>query len=238
MQVKFKKNMKKLLLLSAVSLFGALNAQQTKFGLKGGYALSNLESKELDNMFEDFGVRGSNQAKSGYFVGAFVEHKLNDKFAVQGEVQYANLGGQIEAKFDEGGIKYTLQDKFHFNQIIIPIAAKYFITSDLAVYGGPSVAFSTGYESKITIKDSNIPSEFNNDINTAISQLEADQNKALKEELKSTNFNIFVGGEYQFYKALFIDARYSFGLTNYEKNPVDNSKTRMNYLQIGLGYKF
>ena len=88
--------MRKLFLVGALALFGAVNAQQTKFGLKAGYALSSINSKVLEEILEDeFGVNGDNKSKSGFFVGAFVEHKLNEKFALQGEVQYANLGGQV-----------------------------------------------------------------------------------------------------------------------------------------------
>ncbi|SIS87214.1 Outer membrane protein beta-barrel domain-containing protein [Kaistella chaponensis] len=235
--------MKKVLLIGAIALFGALNAQQTKFGLKAGYALSNIVSQELEESLEDeFGGSSNNNSKSGYFIGAFVEHKLNDKFAIQGEAQYANLGGQFEVKYDEtaGGlnIKFTLQDKLNFNQILIPISAKYFVIPQLAIYGGPSVAFNAGYKSELKFKDHNIPSEFMGEINQELSALEKEQDDLLKESLKSTAFNIFFGGEYTFYKGLSVDARYTVGLTNYIKDPVDGEELKMNYLQVGLGYKF
>lgn len=228
--------MKKILFVGALAFFGAVNAQQTKFGIKAGYALSKIQSEELDNSFE--GLSAENKSKSGYFIGVLVEHKLTDKFALQGEVQYANLGGQFEIKFNEQGINATVQDKFDFNQIIIPISAKYFATPQLALYAGPSIAFSTGYKSDVTIKDSNIPAEFLSGAEAGFAELETQQDKAFEDELKSTNFNLFFGGEYTFYKSLFFDARYTVGLSNYEKNSVNDSKTTMNYFQVGLGYKF
>ena len=39
--------MKKIIFLGAVALFGVMNAQSTKFGIKGGYSLSTLQ-KESD----------------------------------------------------------------------------------------------------------------------------------------------------------------------------------------------
>lgn len=235
--------MRKLFLVGALALFGAVNAQQTKFGLKAGYALSSINSKVLEESLEDeFGVNGDNKSKSGFFVGAFVEHKLNEKFALQGEVQYANLGGQVEAKYNETvdgeNIKFTIQDKMNFNQILIPISAKYFVTPQFALFGGPSIAFNAGYKSDFKLKDHNIPSEFMGEINDELSDLENTQDEVFEDELKSTNFNIFFGGEYTFYKELSLDVRYTVGLTNYIKKPVDNEELKMNYLQIGLGYKF
>ncbi|MGV8914961.1 MAG: porin family protein [Kaistella sp.] len=231
--------MKKLFLVGAVVLFGTINAQQTKFGLKAGYALSNISSKALeDGLRDEFETAASNKSKSGYYIGGFVEHKITDKFALQGEVQYANLGGQFEVNLDEGDLTATIVDKLNFNQILIPIAAKYYVTPEFALYGGPSVAFNAGYKSELKLKDHNIPSEFMGEINNGLSQLEKQQDAVLEDNLKSTAFNIFFGGEYSFYKGLFFEARYTVGLTEYIKNPIDNEDLKMNYLQLGLGYKF
>ncbi|WP_262510882.1 hypothetical protein [Chryseobacterium elymi] len=40
------------------------------------------------------------------------------------------------------------------------------------------------------------------------------------------------------YKELFVDACYSFGLINMIKDPVNDEKMKMNFFQLGLGYKF
>ena len=56
--------------------------------------------------------------------------------------------------------------------------------------------------------------------------------------LKSSEFGLFLGTEFTVYKGLFADARYSFGLSNQIKNPEDGEKSKLNFFQIGLGYKF
>jgi opacity protein-like surface antigen len=56
--------------------------------------------------------------------------------------------------------------------------------------------------------------------------------------LKSAEFGLFLGADYNVYKGLFVDARYSFGLSNMIKDPVADEKMRMNFFQIGIGYKF
>jgi opacity protein-like surface antigen len=107
--------MKKILFASALALFTAANAQTT-FGLKGGFALSKLTSNEDLDAFE--GVDGGLKSKAGFYVGALVEHKFNNKFAVQGEVQYANLGGKAEVSMS--GI--TVTENFNLNRIVIPVS--------------------------------------------------------------------------------------------------------------------
>ncbi len=229
--------MKKVLFVGALALFACVNGQQTSYGVKAGYALSAIQSDDLEEALRESGG-GSINSKSGFYVGVLVEQKVNDKFGVQAELQYANLGGQVELTGEDYGLTVTAEDKFNFNQILIPLSAKYYITPQFALYGGPSLAFKAGYKSKITLKDHNIPREFINEINDEIREIEREQNKALDQETKSTAINLFIGGEYNIYNNVFAEARYTFGLTNYFKNAVDNGELKMNYFQIGLGYKF
>lgn len=181
----------------------------------------------------------SKKSKSGYYFGAFVEHKIADKVALQGELQYANLGGTLEGKVDETfdgqNMRFTLVEDINFNQILIPISVKYYATPQFALYAGPSIGFSAGYKSKIKIKDANFSM---GNVSEEIAQLEKEQDETFKESLKSTSINAFVGAEYAVYKGLFVEARYTLGLTNYEKEKVEGSSVKMNYFQAGLGYKF
>ena len=221
--------MKKILLASAIALFAGLNAQTT-FGVKAGYALSNLNSNEDD--FEFGGIEGGMKSKSGFYIGGLVEHKFNNKFALQGEVEYANLGGKAEVQIPGTGI--TLTEKMNLNRIVIPVSARYYATPELAVYGGPYVSFKTNNKVKFEVSGPNAsmvdPSGFRNG--------ERYVEKFLDDSLKSTDFGLFLGADYKVYKGLFVDARYSFGLTNMIKNPVDGEKLKMNFFQIGVGYKF
>lgn len=209
---------------SAIALFAGLNAQTT-FGVKAGYALSKLNSNE-DPEFE--GVNGSMKAKSGFYVGALVEHKLNSKFAIQGEVEYANLGGKVDVGVMPG---VTVTEKLHFNRIVIPVSARYYATPELGLYAGPYVSFKTNIKAKIEVNGAMANPQ-------AVSEGEALLEKTFDSALKSTDFGLFLGADYNIYKGLFVDARYSFGLTNMIKDPVNNEKLKMNFFQLGIGYKF
>lgn len=219
--------MKKILLASAIALFAGLNAQTT-FGVKAGYALSKLNSNEGD--FEFGGIEGGLKSKSGFYIGGLVEHKFNNKFAIQGEVEYANLGGKAEVSLP--GI--TVTEKMNLNRIVIPVSARYYATPELGIYAGPYVSFKTNNKVKFEMSGPNAgmtnPS--------GIAEGERYVERYLNDTLKSTDFGLFFGADYNVYKGLFVDARYSFGLTNMIKNPVDGEKLKMNFFQLGIGYKF
>ncbi|MDP9959886.1 porin family protein [Chryseobacterium lathyri] len=216
--------MKKILLASALAFFAGMNAQ-TKFGVKAGYALSKLTSNEDLDAFE--GASGGLKSKSGFYIGALVEHKLNNKFALQGEVQYANLGGKVEVST----MGITVTEKFNFNRIVVPITARYYATPELGVYAGPFVSFRTSTKVNIDVSGGIANQEVLNAGERALEE-------SFDDNLKSTEFGLLLGADYNIYKGLFVDARYSFGLTNMIKDPVNDEKLKMNFFQIGLGYKF
>jgi opacity protein-like surface antigen len=216
--------MKKILLASALAFCAGMNAQ-TKFGVKAGYALSKLNSNDDLDAFE--GISGGLKSKSGFYVGALVEHKFNNKFAVQGEVQYANLGGKVEVST----MGITVTEKFNFNRIVVPVTARYYATPELGVYAGPFVSFRTNTKVNIDVSGGMANPQ-------AVNEGEQFLEKNFDDNLKSAEFGLVLGADYNVYKGLFVDARYSFGLTNMIKDPVNDEKLKMNFFQIGIGYKF
>ena len=106
----------------AVLAFGFTNAQDSQnmsFGVKGGLNMSNYTGDieiEVDN-------------KIGFFVGGFVEFKVSDKFAVQPEILYSNLGAKNS--------DVTLEA----NYILVPLMAKFFVTEQFSLEAGPQVGF-------------------------------------------------------------------------------------------------
>lgn len=81
--------MRKFYTFVCLSLF-TLSFSQTHFGVKAGYNLSSMNWK-LDG-YDDMKF----DSKSYFYVGGFAEHKINEKFAVQAELLYTQLGGKIE----------------------------------------------------------------------------------------------------------------------------------------------
>lgn len=214
--------MKKVLLLSAVALFGAMNAQETKFGAKAGLALSSMKAKD------NFGSL-SYDSKASFYVGGLVEHKFGGGFAVQGEVLYADLGG----KYSQDGVS----DKMNIGTLSIPISAKYYVIENkLNFSAGLNFGFILSAKEKteldlgpfgdlgIDLEDFGIE-----DTNT---------NESVKDQMNTFNISPFIGAEYNLSFGLFFDARYNFGISNMAKDTTDGQKLTMNYLQVGVGYKF
>lgn len=111
--------MKKIILIAgAIFAFGFSNAQETKFGLKGGLNIASLTNSDGGKSLMSFNF------------GGFAEIKLNEKFALQPELLYS---GQ--------GVKYPEVGNFSMNYINLPVMVKYFITDGFNIQAGPQVGF-------------------------------------------------------------------------------------------------
>jgi opacity protein-like surface antigen len=192
--------MKRIFLIAfAVMTFGLANAQQTRFGIKGGL---NLTSFAGGNYYD---------AKSlvGFQVGGFAEIKVIERLSIQPEVLFSTQG----AKFD-GGSLGDFDDKL--NYINIPVLAKFYITKQFTVEGGPQLGFlvsakSDGHDSKDNFKS------------------------------VDTGFNF--GAGYNFTDNVSVNLRYTVGLSNiadYDVNDTEEyfDSPKNSVLALTLGYKF
>jgi opacity protein-like surface antigen len=135
--------MKKVILsLVAVMAFGFANAQNIKFGAKAGLYISKFtgDAKKSDS-------------KVGFQVGAFGEFKISEKFAIQPELLFSNLG----AKETVIGIKRT----YNFNYIVVPVMAKYYVANKFALEAGPQIGFLTSAKLKVDGQTRDIKELFN-----------------------------------------------------------------------------
>ncbi|MBL1220834.1 PorT family protein [Chryseobacterium sp. L7] len=218
--------MKKLLLIAAAAVVGVnLSAQETRFGPKAGYSLSTLK-------FKDNGNSESTDPSHTFYVGAMVEHKLSDKFALQGEVLYSQLGGKITERVedeDDAGTFFNIKNKTTFGTILIPVSAKYFITEGLSVSAGASFGLIISAKTK-TVADLGlgmIPGF----------EISADDETDIKDQVNTLNIAPFLGAEYALENGLFFDARYNMGVSNLAKDSGDGKLTN-SFFQVGVGFKF
>ena len=205
---------KKILLISSI-LFLSLSNAQTTFGVKAGYNLSNMKwttSQSGDYKFN---------SKSYFYAGGLVENKLSDKFSVQGELLYTEIGGKTtQENYQLVGTQIVdtgyQNINYKFSQIQVPISAKYFIVPSFSISTGLNFGFNISPKVKVD------PEGF-----TAQSGKVAN--------IKTLNLFPFLGTEYQINKNIFADARYNFNFFKISNNQID---TKIGFLQIGLGYKF
>jgi long-subunit fatty acid transport protein len=116
--------MKKIILAAiAVMTFSFANAQQTRFGVKGGL---NVTTFAGGNYWD---------AKSlvGAHVGGFAEIKIIERLAIQPELLFSMQGAKLEGYGDK------FDDKL--NYINIPVLAKFYITKQFTAEAGPQIGF-------------------------------------------------------------------------------------------------
>ena len=109
--------MKKLIIAAiAVLSFGAVSAQNVKFGAKAGLDMG-ISSSTFDNVTVS-------SSESGFYVGGFAQIGVSEKFAIQPELLYAKVK--------------------ELGQVQIPILAKYSVSKEFSVLAGPELGFLLG----------------------------------------------------------------------------------------------
>ncbi|RRQ46268.1 PorT family protein [Chryseobacterium sp. SC28] len=129
--------MKKIMLVGAIALFGAMNAQ-TKFGLKAGGNLSSVSNTE------------DNESKFGFYGGAFANMPLSASFNIQPELIYSGKG----VSFDGAG-----DPRLNLDYISVPVFFQYEATPQFYLEAGPEFSFLISAKTKydgasVDVKDS------------------------------------------------------------------------------------
>lgn len=108
--------MKRILLLAALGVFtfASAQAQEIRFGVKGGVNIASLGG---DSYVGGVGV-GSLSSRTSFHIGGFAEIPLGGDFALQPEVLYSSEGS------DWGGI-FTSGSDLKLDYIRVPVLAKY-----------------------------------------------------------------------------------------------------------------
>ena len=158
-----------------------------------------------------------------YQVGLMMEYKFNPQFAIAPEVVFASQGGKetdIVAVDDIPGI-VEAKGTFHTNYINVPVMLKYYPTQDFSIDFGPQVGF-------------NVYSKFTMGKHEATNY---------KDMTKPIDFGLGLGCTYDLDKNVFIQLRYTMGLTNAFKRRyttafvIDNYRKNGN-AQLAFGVRF
>ena len=128
-----------MLTAAAVMAFAFSNAQESKFGVKGGINLSSLTG-DIDA-----------SSKVGFQVGAFAEFKISDKFAIQPEVLYSAQGAKEKGEFEFNGDFYEAEMNYKLAYINVPILAKYYVAEKFNLEAGPQIGFLVSAKGEATV---------------------------------------------------------------------------------------
>lgn len=206
--------MRKLYILLFLSIF-SFSFSQIHYGVKAGYNLSNMTF--------DWGQYGKEKldSKSYFYVGAFLEYQFSDKFSIQEELAYTELGGTMSYEVTDfvgnevviAGINTV---KFKYPQLQNSVAAKYYPIRKLAFLGGINLGINLNPNLEQSFRSPFTPS-------------------GKLENVKSINVFPFLGTEFHITEKLFADARYHFNFFNVKQEGLQN---KIGFFQIGLGYRF
>ena len=104
--------------------FTLSNAQETRFGVKGGLNLSNFTGE------------ANNKIRASFHVGGFAEIKVIERLAIQPELLYSSQGARYRVDgTSDSGRAYKL------DYINIPVLAKFYVTKEFTVEAGPQIGF-------------------------------------------------------------------------------------------------
>ncbi len=223
---------------------GMTNAQNIKFGAKGGLNLATVRwdsetQKEFDKQVEEekkYGADVSKNFRIGYHIGAMAELEINNNFAVQGELIFSKQGSitKVEGKDDEGKER-SFEEVTSLNYLNLPVLAKYKIAG-VGLEFGPQFSFlmtGRGYK----YKDGEVQ-KLKQD---GKEQDYYDFTKGNDDYdlIKSFDLGLAFGASYT-YNNIYAGLRYNLGLLDLAKKRRDgNKRTDKNgVFQLSVGYFF
>jgi len=168
----------RILLFTIFVLISVLaNAQDLKYGFAGGL-LSGSERNEFN------GNTGT-VSDSGFYIGFFTEIPITEKFKIQPEFDYGNIGGSGYA--------------------FLSARAKYYALKSFYLQAGPQLTY-------------------------VLQDVAGFLNKA--------GADLSFGAGFDFSEHFHFQARYAFEITNRLNQGNSGDSSRLNWLQVGVGYSF
>lgn len=216
--------MKKVLIFTAIVLFGFTNVNAQKdvqFGVKGGLNLSTISTDNDIICFE---------SASGLQFGVMAEVPLSEQIGFGPEVQLfrPNIDYCIEYYLDDypyDTSKAAAADDYSgtikLSYLNVPLMLKYYVAEGFSLEAGPNVAFL------LSAKD-----EYNDFGDTGEDDI--------KDELKGIDFGVNFGLGYKLEGGLNFGARYNLGLSdaNDNKEEIGDNHLKIRSFQFSVGYFF
>ena len=150
-----------------------------------------------------------------YQAGLFMEYRFTNKFSVAPEVVFAAQGGKYDTKIL--GVDFKETD--HVNYINVPVMLKYYVIPELSIDFGPQVGFNVYSKNTLEVKAGDEGGKKTTD---------------MKDYTKSVDFGLGLGLTYNIAKDVFVQGRYTMGLTKV----FDGPEGKNGNAQIAIGYRF
>ena len=157
-----------------------------------------------------------------YQAGLLMEYKFNPRFAIAPEVVFAAQGGKGDkvTDYNDKGQLEAVNLCHHTNYINVPVMFKYYTAPDFSIDFGPQVGF-------------NVYSKFTGASNKA---------EDYKYMTNTVDFGLGLGGTYDIDQNVFIQFRYTMGLTHVFKpttgGVIITDYSKNGNIQLAFGVKF
>lgn len=206
--------------------------EPVRFGIKGGGNASQFSEQQLN----------SKNQKLGFNAGVFVNIPLSQKFALQPEVLYNQIGAKSVILDNEVTTGFTtVRTKQEFtttlNYISVPVMLQMKPADNFYLEAGPEVSYFLDGKNKgqQTVTTSIL--------DTTTSQTQSNSEDINKDDIKKFNLGLAIGLGYYFTPNLGINARYINSLTHIADNSGAMNEMQKNInthrvFQLGLNYKF
>ena len=157
-----------------------------------------------------------------YQAGLFMEYRFTSRFSIAPEVVFAAQGGKYEVKdYNDGDGYFDAKFTDNINYINIPVMFKYYVTPALSIDLGPQLGINVYSKYTVESKDKHL------NIKETIDQ---------KDDTKAIDVGVGLGLTYNITNDVFVQGRYTLGLTEVFDKSWDTGKN--GNAQIAIGYRF
>ncbi|WP_169734639.1 porin family protein [Maribacter antarcticus] len=200
-------------------LYQGVTAQETRFGIKGGFNYSSIVGDLTDGLKFRFSGHG----------GIFLEIDFSEKFKLQPEVLYSSQGFQFStdlAAIQNGGTAADDNDfrtNVQLNFLTIPILGKFALNDKWDVEFGPQFGFLLNQVTKIKSLDES-------------PNVDADRSGSISGNFQ-LDYGAAVGLEYKLTDNVSVSPRFYVGLRN-RLNGLAGAQNYNAAIQLSLNYMF
>ena len=157
-----------------------------------------------------------------YQAGLFMEYRFTSRFSIAPEVVFAAQGGKYDVKdYNDGDGYFDAKFTENVNYTNIPVMFKYYVTPALSIDLGPQLGINVYSKYTVESKDKH---------------LNIKETEDQKDDTKTIDVGVGLGLTYNIAKDVFVQGRYTLGLTEVFDKSWDTGKN--GNAQIAIGYRF
>jgi hypothetical protein len=211
-------------LLFIAATFSTAFSQSISGGIRAGMNIANLSSSQSTT---------TTDPKIGLMAGAYLTIMVSEKFGVQPELVYSQMGasGSNTQNIAQSGppIMITVKADDRLNYLSLPVLVRYNLTENFSLQVGPQLGFLLAATENRNV--SGVPASGVTGITNGSSTVD------IKDQITGINFGAAFGLGVDFGK-FNAGARYYLGFSNLLKDvpPGSNAKVTDNAIQVVVGY--